>query len=94
MTTTSGMKFHSMNITREEYGPHKDKLSCKVRCNHWNTQLEVQVPDDVANDIMRMLASTIAAQVQIALTDVARDHENWMLSQDAGQIEAIAEDAE
>ena len=85
----TGLKFKAMHIERGSYGADKDKLKCKVRCERWDTQLEVVIPDDVVLDIMQLLAPVIAAQINKSLNDVARDHEQWMIGQQV-DAEAVA----
>lgn len=81
----NGMKFNSLNISRGEYGADKGRLRAVVKCSRYDTQLEVKIPDDIVLEIMRLIAPAIAAQVNAALIDVARDHENWMIGQDAAE---------
>lgn len=88
MTTDNGLKFKSMTIERSMYGTDKDKLKARVRCERWDTTLDLTMPDDIALEIMRLCSGAIAAQVNIALNDVARDHETWMLGQ---QVDAEAQ---
>lgn len=77
----NALQFVSMRIDRESYGVNKGKLKANVRCQRYNTQLEVTLPDDVVNDMMKLIAPVIAAQVQVALIDVQRDHELIALTQ-------------
>ena len=88
----NSLKFQSMTIERGQYGAEKGKLKAKVRCDRWDTQLNITVPDDIVMDIMRLIAPAISASVNGALLDVARDHENWVIEQDLAEQAKQIED--
>ena len=84
------LKFNSMSIDRGRYGDDKGKLTAKVRCDRYEVALEVVIPDDVVNDIMKLIAPVIAASVNKSLIDTQRAHESWMLSNTQDVVDAIA----
>lgn len=79
-TKNNAIAFNSLKIDKQTFGPHAGKLTCNVRCTSYNTQLDVRIPDEVIVEMMKLIAPVVASQVQIALTDVARDHELLMLA--------------
>ena len=86
------LEFQSMTLERRIYGENKGKLNCRIRCKRFDTTLDVNVPDDVAAKIMEMIAPALAAQVQMSLQDVARDHLLIVAAQDQAVIEAEPQD--
>lgn len=82
---TEALKFQSLSVSRNEYGSDKGRLRATVKCSRYDTQLEVKLPDDIVLEIMRLCAPAIAAQVNAALLDVARGHEDWMIEDAAAQ---------
>ena len=88
----NGLKFNSLQIDRGSYGSDKGKLRCRVKCERWDTQLDVKVPDDVVLEIMKLIAPAISASVHASLLDVARDHEDWMIGNDMAQQAKQIED--
>lgn len=89
---TDALRFDSMTIERNNFGVDKGKLRGRVRTSGWDTTLDIALPDDIANKIMEMCAPVIAAQVQISLTDVARDSMLVSMAQDKAMIEAEPQD--
>jgi len=87
MTEHNPLKFKSLSIDVGQYGDNKDKITCKVRTERWDTALDTILPNDVVIDIMKLISPVIAASVHQSLLDVQRDHEQWMLGQ---QVDADA----
>ena len=77
------MKFNTLTIEREQYGTDKGKLSAKVKVGYNDTILDIILPENILAELMNLVAPVIAAQVQIGLTDISRDHEAFMLEHDS-----------
>ena len=77
------MKFEDLTISREKYGVNTGKLSAKITVGYNDTVLDITLPENILGELMALVAPVIAAQVQIGLSDISRDHEAFMLEHDS-----------